>query len=70
MAVAVAEQIAENAPVAVAAAKASIEEAWDLPLDAALAKERDHYERALMSEDRDEGLRAFAEKRAPRWKGK
>ena len=69
-AVAVANEIAANAPVAVAAAKASIEEAWDLPLGPALDGERAHYEAPLRSEDRLEGLKAFAEKRPPQWKGR
>ncbi len=70
LAVQVGEEIAANAPVAVAAAKASLEEGWDLPLDAALDRERAHYEKPLFSEDRLEGLKAFAEKRPPRWTGK
>jgi enoyl-CoA hydratase/carnithine racemase len=69
-AVALANEIAANAPVAVAAAKASIDEAWDLTIDAALERERHHYEKPLLSEDRLEGLRAFAEKRPARWKGR
>jgi enoyl-CoA hydratase/carnithine racemase len=69
-ALALAGEIAANAPVAVAAAKQAIEEGWDLPLDAALERERFHYEKPLLSEDRLEGLKAFAEKRPPRWKGR
>jgi enoyl-CoA hydratase/carnithine racemase len=69
-AIALGEEIAANAPVAVAAAKSAIDEAWDLPIDEALARERFQYERPLLSEDRLEGLRAFAEKRAPRWQGR
>jgi enoyl-CoA hydratase/carnithine racemase len=63
-------EIAANAPVAVAAAKASMDEAWDLPINDALTRERAHYEKPLSSEDRREGLQAFAEKRTPRWKGR
>jgi enoyl-CoA hydratase/carnithine racemase len=69
-AVALAEGMAANAPVALAAAKAAIDEAWDLPIDDALARERQQYERPLLSEDRLEGLKAFAEKRPPHWRGK
>ena len=69
-AMALGREIAANAPVAVAAAKASIDEAYDLPMDAALEMERIHYEKALLSEDRLEGLKAFAEKRPPRWSGR
>jgi enoyl-CoA hydratase/carnithine racemase len=65
-----ASQIAQNAPVAIAAAKGALEEAWDLELDAALSRERAWYEKPLLSQDRLEGLKAFAERRAPRWQGK
>jgi enoyl-CoA hydratase/carnithine racemase len=67
---ALAGQIGANAPVAVGAAKAAIGESWDLPADEALARERQQYEKPLLSEDRLEGLKAFAEKRAPAWKGR
>ena len=69
-AVALAHEVAANAPVALAAAKASVDEAWDLPMDAALERERHHYEKPLLSEDRLEGLQAFAEKRPPKWRGR
>jgi enoyl-CoA hydratase/carnithine racemase len=65
-----AAEIAANSPVAVAAAKTAIDEAWDLPMDEALASERKQYEKPLLSDDRLEGLKAFAEKRAPRWQGR
>ncbi|HUJ25310.1 MAG TPA: enoyl-CoA hydratase-related protein [Myxococcales bacterium] len=69
-ALALAGEIAANAPVAVAAAKHSIDDAWDLNVDDALDRERFHYEKPLLSEDRLEGLKAFAEKRPPRWQGR
>ncbi len=69
-ALALAGEIAANAPIGVAAAKASIDETWDLPMDLALEAERRHYEKVLLSEDRLEGLKAFAEKRPPKWKGR
>jgi enoyl-CoA hydratase/carnithine racemase len=65
-----ARQIASNAPIAVAAAKHAIGEGLSLPLDDALKLELSHYEKVLGTEDRLEGLRAFAEKRAPVFKGK
>src|SRR5882672_10059894 len=62
-ALALAGEIAANAPLGIAAAKAAIEDGWDLALDLALEAERKHYEKVLLSEDRLEGLKAFAEKR-------
>jgi enoyl-CoA hydratase/carnithine racemase len=62
--------VAQNAPLAVAAAKHAIDEGADLALPEALALEHAQYERVLASEDRLEGLRAFAEKRPPRFRGK
>jgi enoyl-CoA hydratase/carnithine racemase len=57
-------------PLAVTQAKRAIDGGFDLPLPDALAHERDCYELVLESEDRNEGLRAFVEKRPPRFNGK
>jgi len=65
-----ASEIATAGPLAVAQAKAAIDEGWAEPLAAALAVERAKYEVVLTSEDRNEGLRAFAEKRKPSFTGK
>lgn len=65
-----AEAVAANAPLAVGAAKHAIDEGAAHPLDVALEVERKHYATLLHTEDRREGLRAFAEKRPPSFKGR
>ncbi|MFZ5470506.1 MAG: enoyl-CoA hydratase-related protein [Myxococcota bacterium] len=67
---ALAMTIAQNAPIAVAAAKHAIDEGLSLELDAALELEQQHYAKTLPTEDRQEGLRAFAQKRPPRFIGR
>jgi enoyl-CoA hydratase/carnithine racemase len=62
--------IAEGAPVAQAAALEAIDAARSLPLSEGLEFERQQYERCLATEDRKEALRAFAEKRAPSFRGR
>jgi methylglutaconyl-CoA hydratase len=57
-------------PLALAEAKRAIDRGFGLPMAEALAVERAGYEKVLGSRDRDEGLRAFAEKRPPRFTGK
>lgn len=69
-AVALAESVVANAPLAVAAAKHAIDAGFGKELDEALALEFSHYEPLLETEDRVEGLKAFAEKRAPVYKGR
>lgn len=69
-ATALAAEIGEAGPLAVAQAKRAIDEGFGLPLAEALAVERAAYEVVLTSEDRNEGLAAFAEKRKPVWRGK
>jgi len=64
------EELAACAPIAVAKAKQAIDRGFDLPIAGALALERACYETTLGTEDRQEGLRAFAEKRKPEFKGR
>jgi enoyl-CoA hydratase/carnithine racemase len=70
VALGLAEQVAANAPLAVAAAKHAVDEGLALRLDDALALEQRHYETVLASEDRLEGLAAFAAKRPPQFRGR
>jgi methylglutaconyl-CoA hydratase len=58
------------APISVSVAKSSIERGYGKSISEALEIERECYERTLFSEDRDEGLRAFAEGRPPRYQGR
>lgn len=61
--------IATNAPLAIRAAKAAILASCDNTVDDGLVIERASYHEILESADRKEGLRAFAEKRAPQFIG-
>lgn len=69
-----AEELADEllgcAPRSVAMAKAAIDRGIDVGIDEGLRIERACYDVTLFTEDRDEGLRAFAEKRSPRYKGR
>jgi methylglutaconyl-CoA hydratase len=60
----------EGSPIAMRAALEAVRAATALPLDAGLDAERRAYEACLVSEDRREALRAFAEKRAPVFRGR
>lgn len=57
------------APVSVAMAKSAIDRGIDVEISEGLRIERECYDVTLFTEDRNEGLRAFAEKRSPRYKG-
>lgn len=66
----VARAILANGPLAVAAAKHAIDQGLALALNEGLDLERRYYESVLGSEDRLEGLRAFAERRPAQFKGR
>ena len=61
--------IAANGPVAVRLAKQAIEQGAGLPLAEALELEWEAYQGVLETEDREEALKAFSEKRLPRFRG-
>jgi enoyl-CoA hydratase len=65
-----AAEVAGSAPISVARAKEAIDRGLDVALDEGLAIERQCYDATLATEDRNEGLAAFAEKRPPRYRGK
>jgi enoyl-CoA hydratase/carnithine racemase len=68
-ATALAAEIAANAPTAVRMAKWALEVGADLPLEAAMEVEDQAWRRAVLSDDRREGIAAWVEKRDPDWPG-
>lgn len=65
-----AQRIAANAPLAVRQAKKSIHTGLQTDLHTAYRFELEAWYRLLDTEDRREGIAAFVEKRAPRFKGR
>jgi enoyl-CoA hydratase len=63
-------ELAGCAPLSLTAAKSAIERGYGKSLNEGLAIERECYDVTLYSEDRDEGLAAFAEGRPPRYQGR
>ncbi|NOZ06789.1 MAG: enoyl-CoA hydratase [Chloroflexi bacterium] len=65
-----AQTIAEQAPLAVQLAKEAVNHAFEMTLTEGLAFERKLFYYLFATEDQKEGMQAFLEKRAPRWKGR
>jgi enoyl-CoA hydratase/carnithine racemase len=64
-----AKKIARNAPVSVRRAKQSIHRGMQMSLRDGLSFEIEAYNRLIKLDDRHEGINAFNEKRAPKFKG-
>jgi len=64
-----ADEIATAAPLSLRQAKQAIDQGYDRDLEAGLALETRAYIQLLNTKDRLEGLKAFAEKRKPDYKG-
>ncbi|MCX6066057.1 MAG: enoyl-CoA hydratase-related protein [Chloroflexi bacterium] len=69
-ALALAAEIASRAPLAVAAAKEALNNAFELPLSAGLSEERNLFYALFDTSDQKEGMQAFIEKRKPQWQGR
>jgi enoyl-CoA hydratase len=64
------ETILSRAPIAVGAAKISINQAWDMDVDEAQKNEAKIFSELFTSQDLREGTKAFVEKRKPAFTGK
>jgi enoyl-CoA hydratase len=65
-----ASEIAGRAPLAVAAAKQAVNNAFEFSLSAGLSEERNIFYALFDTFDQKEGMQAFLEKRKPQWRGK
>ena len=68
-ALALASEVCKGAPISLTQAKKAIEGGWDLHMEAGLRWERACYDVTIPTQDRLEGLKAFAEKRPPVYRG-
>ena len=65
-----AEKIILKGPIAISLAKKAINLAMDLPLSEGLGKEIEFFSQTCGTEDKNEGVRAFFEKRLPQFNGR
>jgi len=66
----IAKKIMAKGPVAIALTKKAVNEGINLPLQEGLKVERENFGRVCETEDKNEGVKAFLEKRIPIYKGK
>jgi len=66
----VASVIASKAPIAIASAKVAINNGYDMDMKSASRFEVETTTSCFASEDKNEGMGAFLEKRTPEWKNK
>ena len=67
---ALAARIIANGPLALRYCLEAVNQGMEMPLDAGLAHEAALFGLCCASEDKDEGTRAFLEKRPPQFKGR
>jgi enoyl-CoA hydratase/carnithine racemase len=65
-----AEEICANSPIAVRQAKRAVDLGMEADLNTGLQIEIEAYNVNLVTEDRQEGIRAFNEKRPPKWRNR
>ena len=66
----IANQIIQNSPIGVKCSKLAIDKGYGKSIEEGLLIERDEYNKSVTSEDRNEALKAFIEKRKPKWRNK
>jgi enoyl-CoA hydratase len=69
-ALALAQEIAARAPLAVRLGKEAVNRAFETHLGDGIAEERQAFYFLFSTEDQKEGMRAFGEKRKPKWTGR
>ena len=68
-ALALADEVASMPPIAARLAKESVLRAFDTTLEIGLEYERKNFYLLFSTEDAHEGMKAFLEKRQPKWQG-